>query len=160
MSLSKPGVLDNQQRQFIDSISSMLEKQNMVYEALERSEYPKFGTLAEVRRLISGCSGIIVFGFHQLMVLDGVWRSGTGEETLVRDVQLSTPWNHIEAGMATMRGLPILLICQDGVAGGVFDLDNDGHVYRVQLPADENSPSFENCFADWCAAVREQALVG
>lgn len=158
--LSKPGVLDNQQRQTIDSISSMLKKQDLICEALERSEYPKFGTLAEVRRLIGGCSGIIIFGFHQLKVLNGVWRSGTAEESQVRDVQLSTPWNQIEAGMAAMRGLPILLVCQPGVASGIFDLDNNGHIYRVELPANENSRSFQNCFANWCAAVHEQARVG
>ena len=158
--LSKPGVLDNQQRQFVDSIGSMLEEQNMVCEALERSEYPKFGTLAEVRRLMSGCAGVVVFGFHQLKVLDGVWRSGTAEETKVTEMQLPTPWNQIEGGMAAMYGLPVLLACQSEVVSGIFDLDDSDRIFRVELPADESSHTFRDCFANWCAAVRDQARAG
>jgi uncharacterized protein YjbI with pentapeptide repeats len=158
--LSKPGVLDDQQRQFVDHIRSMIKGEDMVSETLERSEYPRFGTLAEVRRLMSGCAGAIIFGFRELNVLDGVWRSGTAEEKKVRDVQLPTPWNQIEAGMAAMRGLPILLVCQHGVTSGVFDLDDSDYVYRVKLPADERSHALQKRFADWCATVREQARAG
>jgi hypothetical protein len=158
--LSKPGLLDDEQRQFIDSIISMLDKQNFVSEVLERSEYPKSGTLAEVRRLIGGCNGIIIFGFHQLNVQNGTWRPGTVEETPITDMYLSTPWNQIEAGMAVMRGLPILLVCPPAVADGIFKLDNDRHIFRVALPIDENPGSFEKRFAEWCDAVRELARVG
>jgi uncharacterized protein YjbI with pentapeptide repeats len=158
--LSKPGVLDNQQRQFVDFIGSRLEEQDMVCEALERSDYPMFGTLAEVRRLMSGCAGAVIFGFSQLKVVNGVWRSGTAEEAQVADLQLPTPWNQIEAGMAAMYSLPILLICQPGVDSGIFNLDDSDRIYRVELPADESPSSFENCFANWCAAVRERARAG
>jgi uncharacterized protein YjbI with pentapeptide repeats len=158
--LSKPGILDNQQRQFVHSISSMLEEQDMVCEALERSEYPKFGTLAEVRRLMGGCAGAVIFGFVQLRVLYGVWRSGTAEETRVKDVQLPTPWNQIEAGMAATYGLPVLVVCQPGVDSGIFDfddLDDSDRIYRVELPVDDSFHSFQDCFANWCVAVRERA---
>lgn len=155
--VSKPGVLDNQQLQSLDSISRILEEQDMVWEVLERSEYPRFGTLAEIRRRMSGCAGTVVLGFPQLEVVDGVWRSGTAEETQVTQVQLPTPWNQIEAGMAAMYGLPILLVCQSGMVSGIFGLDESERIFRVELPTNENSRSFQDCVANWCAAVREQA---
>jgi hypothetical protein len=156
--LSKPGFLVNQQRQFVVSVRGFLQEQGMVCEELERIEYPKFGAIAEVRRRMSGCAGVVILGLRQLKVLDGVWRSDTAEETKVRDMELSTPWSQIEAGMAIMRGLPLLLLHQPGVVGGIFDSDaNERLVYQLEVGEDWSSFSLRDSFATWCAAVREQA---
>jgi Pentapeptide repeats (8 copies) len=159
--LSKSGVLNAQQRQLVDSVRGMLREQNMSCEMLERSEYPEFGAIGEVRRRMSSCAGVVIFGFHQLKIQDGVWCPGTAEEMQVRSMQLSTPWNQIEAGMAAMRGLPILLVCQRGMAGGIFDLEARDHlIHRIDLEEDQSAHSFQGSFANWCAAVREQARGG
>jgi hypothetical protein len=128
---------------------------------LERSEYPEFGAISEVRRRMSSCAGVVIFGFHQLKIENGMWRPGTVEEREVKSMQLSTPWNQIEAGMAAMRGLPILLVCQRGLAGGIFDLERSDHLmYRIDLEEDQSAHTFQESFANWYAAVREQARSG
>jgi hypothetical protein len=83
---------------------SKLEAEGMTPQTLERIDYPKFAAIGEVQRLMTDCSGVVIFGFKQLEIRDGLWRPSTPEEKPVKDQYLSTPWNHIEAGMAAMLG--------------------------------------------------------
>ena len=159
--LSKPGILDERQHHLVDQVRRMLEEQGMTCQTIERSEYPKFGQIAEVRRLLGGCAGAVIFGLSQLDVRDGTWRHDTAEEAPVTNLRLPTPWNQIEAGMAAMRGLPILLVAQAGVTGGILDLGGtDGLLYRLDPVGAAASPTGGEAFAGWCAAVRERARAG
>ena len=55
--------------------------------------------------------------------------------------------------MAIMRGLPVLILAEPGVQGGVFDTANEHNIFRLRT--DEALDS--SIFADWSAAVRERA---
>lgn len=60
--------------------------------------------------------------------------------------------------MAVAVDLPILLIEEEGVKGGLFEPDaTDPNIYRVALDADPDSRAFTQRFRGWCAAVREKA---
>jgi hypothetical protein len=157
--ISKPGTLDYQQQQLVASILSRLEAEGLTPQTLERPDYPRFGLLGEVRRIMSDCAGAIIFGFRQLEVHDGLWQhDASDKDESVKSVYFSTPWNQIEAGMAAMLGLPIFVACQHGVVGGVFDVESgDYQIYRVFLDGDQNSNAFLSSFADWCAAVHERS---
>ena len=127
---------------------------------MERPDYPNFGVFGEIQRLMSDCAGAVIFGFKELEIHDGVWRLGTPEEKDVKEVYLSTPWNQIEAGMAVMLGLPMLVICQRGVSGGIFDTASGEHqVYKVGIEEDWNASTFINSFTGWSADVRERGRV-
>lgn len=159
--LSKPGILDERQRHLVDQIRRMVEEQGLTCQTIERSDYPKFGQIAEVRRLMGGCAGAVILGMRQLDVRDGTWRLDTAEEAPVSNIRLPTPWNQIEAGMAAMRGLPILLVAEVGVTGGILDLGgSDGFLYRLDLDGGAPSRTGGEPFACWCAAVRERARAG
>ena len=156
--MSKPGLLDYQQQQYVSSLQARLGAEDMIPQTLERTDYPQFGVIGEVQRLMSDCAGAVIFGFKQLEVRDGLWRSSTPEEKHVKDQYLSTPWNQIEAGMAVMLGLPILVVCQRGVDGGIFDMALGEHqIYRVFMDEDWNTTAYRNSLADWCADVRERS---
>lgn len=156
--ISKPGFLNYQQQQDVNALLSRLEAEGMTLQTLERADYPEFGAIGEIQRLMSDCAGAVIFGFKQLEVRDGLWRSSTPEEMHVKDQYLSTPWNQIEAGMATMARLPILLINEAGISGGIFDPTlGEPLVYRVSIEEDWNAPASQNTFADWCADVREHS---
>lgn len=156
--ISKPGCLDYQQQQHVNALQARLEAEGMIPQTLERPDYPQFGAFGEIQRLMSNCAGAVVFGFKQLEVRDGLWRSSTPEEKLLKDLFLSTPWNQIEAGMAAMFGLPILVICQKGVNGGIFDTAlGEQQIYRVFIEEDWNKFADLNTLADWYADVRERS---
>lgn len=156
--ISKPGFLDYQQQQHVSSLQSRLEAEGMIPQTLERTDYPQFGAIGEVQRLMSDCAGAVIFGFKQLEVRDGLWRASTPEEKYVKDQYLSTPWNQIEAGMAAMLVLPIFVVCQREVDGGIFDMASDEHqLYRVFIDEDWNATAYLNSLADWCSDVRERS---
>jgi hypothetical protein len=126
-------------------------------QTLERADYPNFGTLAEVQRLMGDCAGAVIFGFKELEVHDGVWRVGTPDEKQVKEMCLSTSWNQIEAGMAITFGLPLLVICQRGLSGGIFDAAAGEHqVYRAVIEDGWTASNFVSSYTDWSADVRER----
>jgi len=137
-----------------------LESEGMSPQTLERADYPNFGALAEVQRLMGNCAGAVIFGFKELEVRDAVWRVGTPDEKQIKWMCLSTSWNQIEAGMAITLGLPLLVISQRGVTGGIFDTTSGEHqVYRALVEDGWNASTFTHAFTDWSADVRERGRV-
>lgn len=53
--------------------------------------------------------GAMIVGLEQFRVVEGIEKPAA-EDTEVQDIRLPTPWNHIEAGMAFMLDLPILIM--------------------------------------------------
>ena len=152
--VSKPGCLDAHQEKMVALISGWLEANSLAASTLERFDYPLTSALSEVRRRMSGCAGAVVFGFAELRISDGLWRAGTAEESTVSGKALSTPWNQIEAGMAAMMNLPLLLVAEPDVNNGVFDPSLIEHnVFRVRMPPDRLSPDLKS----WLVAVGERA---
>jgi hypothetical protein len=152
--VSKPGVLDAHQEKIANIVFGWLEVGGVRAVVLERGDYPTTGALGEIRRRMSGCAGAVVLGFGELSIAEALWRSGTSDEADFRGEVLPTPWCNIEAGMAAMISLPLLLIAEAEVNKGVFDPSLVEHnVFRVAMPPDRQSPSFAN----WLVAVRERA---
>jgi hypothetical protein len=102
-----------------------------------------------LRRSLETADGVLILGFRQLRIDEGCWRPDT-----VASVDPArwwpTPWNHVESGMAIMAGLPLLVIRENGVSGGVFDpcVWTDG-VYGAGL----NVPSTEPAVMAWASDV-------
>ena len=54
--------------------------------------------------------GMIVVGYPLIIVREGVERPGTDKEQYLKDVSLTTPWNHMEAAFAFERELPLMVL--------------------------------------------------
>ncbi len=74
-------------------------------------------------RAFSAADGALVLGFRQLTVDSGTWRRGTDEETDITATWTS-PWLHVETGMALAAGVPVLVAPESTVCEGVFESDN------------------------------------
>lgn len=72
-----------------------------------------------LKQHIGAAHGVVVLGFRQLSVTSGTWRLDTEHETDMAG-SWSTPWLHIEAGLAIGAGLPVLVAPEPGVREGVF----------------------------------------
>ena len=70
--VSKPGCLDARQERIVTLVRGWLESSGLTTCALERSDYPATGALAEVRRRMSNCAGVVAFGFAELQIVDAV----------------------------------------------------------------------------------------
>lgn len=155
--VSRPGELTADQAQLVDRLVKMIDDEGFDAVQLSRPEYPKFGSLSEVRRLLGGSSGAVIVGVGDLLVKEGSWRTGTSDERNVDGQPWSTPWSQIEAGMAIGLNLPVLIVAEESLSGGVFDdMARDPHVNRVDLGADVRSRQFADAFTDWAATVRSR----
>lgn len=86
-----------------------------------RDTYPRFGQLSQIKAAIEKCAAMIAFGTKQTFIKQGTYRPGMNGEREIKDEWLSTPWNEVEVGMATMIGLPILLVKDSDIEDGIFD---------------------------------------
>ncbi len=153
--ISKPGTLNASQRELVREITEILARENIVAATVERGDYPSVGAISEVRRVLIGCAGALIVGFRQLEVTKGTWRSGTGEARSVEDVALPTSWNHVEAGMAAMAGLPMLFLVERGVIGGLFELGDVGHSVVTMDLVKPDHDEIRRSIEAWAHAVRE-----
>lgn len=155
--MSKPGTLSYRQRQVMLLIMDLLESEGFSPATLERSDYPEFGVVSEVSRIMSECAGAVILGFSQLEVRDGTWRPGTSEQRQVEGEHRSTPWNHIEAGMAAMHGLPLLIVRQEPVSEGIFDIATGEH-RAYEIAFGDGEPEIpKEVLANWSCDVRERS---
>jgi len=84
---------------------------------LGATDYPSKSPLDEVISLMDQCAGAVILGYPQIVVTQGAIK----DKVIQEDFYLPTEWNHIEAGLAYARGLPLLVIHHLGVKRGIFD---------------------------------------
>ena len=131
--ISRLGVLDARQRMFVDSVKDIVKQSKLSCLELNRDMYDASNVLSGLSKRIDSCSAMIVFGFKSIHVIDGVFRYSTEDSRVVRDEFMSTPWNHIEIGMAVMKHIPVLLLVDDGINDGAFH-NNINDELLVKLP--------------------------
>lgn len=131
--VSRLGVLDARQRIFVDGVRDVVTNAGFACIELSRDMYDASNVLSNLSRRIDACSAMIVFGFKSIHVVDGVFRYSTEDSRRVSNEFLSTPWNHIEVGMAVMRRIPVLLIVDEGINDGAFHTNINDELL-VKLP--------------------------
>lgn len=100
---------------------------------------------------IGGAHGVVVLGFRQLCITAGTWRPGTEHETDTAG-SWSSPWLHIESGLAIGAGLPLLLVPESGVREGIFASETwTDRVHGTSMEAPE-----AGTVAQWAQAVTER----
>jgi hypothetical protein len=87
----------------------------------------------QLRRTVNGADGALILGFRQLLVERGSYRPGTSEQQSAAGSYASA-WNQVEAGLATMAGLPVLVVPEGAATEGVFARDVwRGGVYGTRM---------------------------
>ena len=120
--LSAPTSLNLEQDEIYKFTVDALRQEALLPRALGRGDYPQHDPLTEVYFIARACYGGLILGFSQVEASSGVIKSGTSnEKQITSPVRFPTPWNQIEAGLLLALRKPLLVFCQDGVAGGIFD---------------------------------------
>lgn len=158
--VSRPAVLSCTQTATYERVVHRLTSLEIAPLYLERREYRRV-PWEQLRDAIGRVDGAVVLGFRQMVVNDGWWRTGTTE---VRSAagEYPTAWNHLEAGLAVMAEVPVLVLPEAGVADGVFSGDVwGGDVYGVRAACLEDGVDLANLtFRNWVRAVRRRVEVG
>ena len=157
--LSKPNALNAEQSAFCNRLQEILSERGLRARTLGETDYPNEAPVAAVKTVLRDCDGAIILGLAQLRVGHGVLKAGTEAEKSAAGTIWPTAWNHIEAGMAFAMGVPLLVIREDGVAGGVFDVGStDRFVHQAPMSADWLAgPRFLQPFNDWLEELRHEA---
>jgi hypothetical protein len=119
------------------------------------TDYPSKAPLDEVIRLMDCCAGAVILGYPQIVATAGSLK----DQSLQAPLTLPTEWNHIEAGLAYARGLPLLVIHHRGVCRGIFDRGAiSSFVYELDLeePAWPLSDQVRGAVENWKGHVLER----
>ena len=143
-----PAVITARQQPYLDQWLGWLADQALDVERLERGAYGRDPWL-KLTELLSHVDGVALLGFRQLDARAAIWRPATSEEMPAAGWWTS-PWLHLEAGIAVGLGLPVLAAPDDGVTEGVFSPDAwGGRVHGTALRTPDETR------AEWLALVRE-----
>jgi hypothetical protein len=129
--------LSKDQIKIRDLIFGMLDNLNLEPRTIGRSDYAMTNPLREVVVLARHCAGALVLGFGETFLHQGYRTSREGSQVELQGTPLEvwpTPWGHIEAGLASALGLPLLIFRDKGVSGGVFDIGSSG-LFIQEIPS-------------------------
>ena len=119
-----------------------------------RDTYPRFGQLSQIKAAIEKCAAMIAFGTKQTFIKEGVYRPGMSGEQFLYDTWLSTPWNEVEVGMATMIGIPILLVKDDDIEDGIFDdVISESFISTLTSKTDIKELARNQVFTAWLSKI-------
>jgi hypothetical protein len=154
--LSRPTSVNKQQARFYLKLERTLQNKGLKIRCLGTKDFSNQAPLLAVKRIMSECQGAIILGLKQIHVHDAILKEGTPKELQISDIFFPTPWNNIEAGMSFALGIPMLIICEDGVEGGIFDRGiSDRYIHHVNISSVNwlESPQFMQPFNEWYEEV-------
>jgi hypothetical protein len=117
---------------------------------LGESDYSNKAPLKAVIDLMRQCKGAIILGYPQHEVTYSLTKGR--KKVNKHSILLPTPWNQIEGTLAYKQKLPVLVVAQNGVEGGLFDYGVTGEfVYKTNLSSDKwfKNKEFLGIFQDW-----------
>jgi hypothetical protein len=132
------------QRKAADAIFRSLETAGLSPRQMERNEWTAEQPLRGIKRVIEQCDGIVVIAFRRYQFPSGTERQKDGSEKQLDNVRMTTVWNQIEAAMGYTRGLPLLVIAEDGVLDdGLLEGRYDWKVFWTDFSVEQlQSESF------------------
>lgn len=157
--VSKPSWVSEDQSTLWQQLKVLLEERDLRPRTVGITDYPNTAPISEVRKVMGACQGAVILGLVQIRVIEGVAKEGSEKEHALTEHLLPTAWNHLEAGMAFALELPVLVVKEQGVTGGVFELGaTDRFIHEVSPPADEwlRSQAFRQPLNRWVEEVLKQ----
>jgi len=132
--ISRPGVLDARQELFLIGVKEALAMNGFNSVEINRGEYDQQKVLSNLVEKVENCTAMVVCGFRSTHVIEGAYRYSTADARSIKDEFLSTPWNHIEVGMAISQKMPVLMLVDDGINDGAFASDvKDSLLFKQQI---------------------------
>lgn len=151
---------------FLDNVVNAIRTALLFPRTLGPSDQYTETPLTSIRRMILSSYGLMAIAFRRTFVTEATSRPGTSRQQIFRDFWLTSPYLQIEPAMAYQRGLPLMLLVEDGVStnsifGGIleqgaapftiitFNLQNEQAITTFF-----NSAFWVETFANWACQVR------
>lgn len=153
-------VANDQQDSFVRAIEDRLRAEGLLPQTVGRNVFSAERPLLTIKECMGSCSGAVIIALERKFFPLGFEKRGGPMERSLTDTKLATPWNQIEAAMAHDRGIPLLLIVEEGVRGeGLLERGYDWWVQFVKPQAVSlNTPEFNGVLASWKTKVQQRGL--
>lgn len=141
---SVPSKLDERQSVSRRYIYARLRALGLEPRTVGGSDRGMYNPLHEVRTLARHCAGGIILGYSQVTakVVTGLEarQQPDGSVTIrsksIRPYSAATPWNQLETGILFGLGLPLFVLKEAGITGGIFDEGaSDVLVHSMPMPS-------------------------
>ena len=164
---SRPSKLNAPQRASHAYIEERLSEYGLESRTVGYPDPAMKNPLHEVRTLARHCAGGIIMGYRQVVatrVTRWVLKDGEVAEVAEHGYTAPTPWNHLETGILFGLALPLFVLREEGVRGGIFDEGSgDVLIHEMPMPSgnepgsltipDDIKDSFEGALRRWQASV-------
>ncbi|HDZ38472.1 MAG TPA: hypothetical protein ENH62_09340 [Marinobacter sp.] len=148
--ISRPTVIDDGYEKPYRAFEKFIKSEGISPRRIGKSDYSLKAPLVAVMKLMEQCKGAIILGYPHHEVVYCLTKGG--EVINEHGLFLPTPWNQIEGTLAYKKEIPVLVIAQEGVEGGLFDYGVTGQfVHKTDLSNDKwfESEEFLGIFQDW-----------
>jgi hypothetical protein len=146
--VSRPSVLSSTQESMFSLWGLCLTELGFSAERLPRQQHSG-KPWEQLPRLLASTDGVVVLGFRQVTVEPCFSRPGVRSGSA-----WTSPWVQIEAAMAIMNRIPVLMAPEPGVTEGVFEPSTWRGCAISALT--EAVPSRTNIPAEWTNAVMQR----
>jgi hypothetical protein len=132
--VSKPTTQTSRQSEFTSKLEEILEARDFNIRSLGTSDFSNVAPLLKIQKIMDDCEGALILGLKQLNINKGILKQNTKSERKIINNDLPTPWNHIEAGIAFALKIPLLIIKEEGIEGGIFDMgSSDRFIHQINI---------------------------
>lgn len=155
--ISVGGTSNDLQNNFVKLIEDRLRSEGLDPRTIGRTEFSSDAPLVAVKKLMNECSGILVIALERTFFETGIEKRGGPNQSTLTNTKFATPWNQIESSMAYVKGLPIIVILENGIREeGLLEKGNDWYVMTV-TPDQQSliTPEFNGVMADWKRKVEQ-----
>jgi hypothetical protein len=154
------------QQEFLNRVIGEIKDRLLFPRTLGRTDQYTQTPLTGIRRMMLSSFGFMTIAFRRVFVTEAISRLGTPQQQTFANFWLSSPYIQIETAMAYQRGLPIMILVEEGVSmnsvfGGVLELGAGPFTIIRFNPQDEqsisdffNSVFWKETFEDWASEVR------
>ena len=153
--ISRPTKISAKYESSYSEFEIFLKEKGIKSRRLGGSDYSRKAPLIAVMEIIEDCKGAIIIGFPQFEFRNS---SKKADDILNESSMLfPTPWNQIEAVLAYKERIPVLVIAQNEIEGGIFDYGITGEfVLKTDLSNKDwhKGKAFSGIFDDWYSDIK------
>lgn len=147
--------LSPSQETFVVAVEERLRAIGLNPRTIGRNTFSADAPLHAISDLMDECRGAVVIALERFRFPSGEERPESAKQRQLADVRMPTSWNQIEAAMAYSRGLPLLVIVDEGVrADGLLEKGNDWYVQDLPVDANAlNTTAFTGILESWSSRL-------
>ena len=153
--ISRPSIISTKYESSYVSFENFLNTKGIILRRLGSSDYSRKAPLVAVMEIIEDCKGAIILGYPQYEVHNEFKKADNVQSKSC--LLIPTPWNQIEAVLAYKKKIPVLIVAQNGIDGGIFDYGVTGEfVLKTDLSKSNwcKENDFDGIFSEWYKDIK------